>query len=159
MFSCLVLCEGNHSQFLSKILKCIFGKRFCKDIYYPAPLWQYIPTWQFFVMCSLKKRYLIRICFEFECIIGFFEIFMALVLSHNIGFRSLYSILISCNVYFIQKICVQQVVATMYSTNSINREIEDYFFLNHDSRKFPRKNTPPLVLFLSSTLLVQSASM
>jgi hypothetical protein len=53
---------------------------------------------------------------------------------------------------------VQHVVVAIYSAFVVNREIEECFFLNQDTRLLPRKNFPPLVLFLSSTLPSQSAS-
>ena len=106
---------------------------------------------------SLRKRYFIRICFVFEFITGFFEIFMASLLSRNTKIGSLYSTLISCNVCFIQKSCVQQATIAMYYASTIYREIEDYFLLNHDTRQFPKKNSPPLVLYMSSTLPSQVA--
>jgi hypothetical protein len=53
---------------------------------------------------------------------------------------------------------VQHVVAAIYLAYVVDRETEDCFLLNQDTRLFPRKNAPPLVLFLSSTLPSQSAS-
>jgi hypothetical protein len=108
--------------------------------------------------CSLKNWYLIGICFIFECITGFFEMLIALVLSLSIEIGFLCSILMSCSVSFIHRICVQQVVVSMYSSSVVDNEIEDCFLLSQDTKWSPKKNAPPLVLFLSSTLLAQSAS-
>jgi hypothetical protein len=38
----------------------------------------------------------------------------------------------------------------------VDIDIEVCFSINHDTRQFPRKNAPPLVLFLSSILPAQS---
>ena len=41
----------------------------------------------------------------------------------------------------------------------IDSDMEDCFLLNHDTKKFPKKNAAPLVLFRSSTHPAQYASM
>jgi hypothetical protein len=46
----------------------------------------------------------------------------------------------------------------MYSSFVVDNEIEDCFLLSQDTKQFPKKNSPPLVLFLSSTLPPQSTS-
>jgi hypothetical protein len=50
------------------------------------------------------------------------------------------------------------VETTIYITSSVDSDINVCFLLSHDTRHFPRKNAPPLVLFLSTTLPAQSAS-
>jgi hypothetical protein len=47
---------------------------------------------------------------------------------------------------------VQQDVVAMYYASTVDNENEDCFFLSQDTKQFPKKNAPPLVLFLSSTL-------
>jgi hypothetical protein len=109
--------------------------------------------------CSPKRWYLIGMCFVFKFITRFFEICIALVLSHSIDIGLLSSTLMSCNIYFIQCTCVKHVVVTMYYASIVDKEIDDCLLLNQDTRLFPRKNAPPLMLFLSSTLPTQYASM
>jgi hypothetical protein len=53
---------------------------------------------------------------------------------------------------------VQHDVVAMYSSYVVDKEIEDCFLFNQDTKQFPKKNAHPLVLFLSSTLPAQSAS-
>jgi hypothetical protein len=62
-------------------------------------------------------------------------------------------------VCFIQSTCVQHAVVAMYYASAVDREIDDCFLLNQETRLFPRKNASPLVIFLSSTLPDQYASM
>jgi hypothetical protein len=50
------------------------------------------------------------------------------------------------------------VAAAMYSTSIVDKEMEPYFFLNHDTRESPKKNAPLLMLFLSSMQLAESTS-
>jgi len=42
---------------------------------------------------------------------------------------------------------VQQEVVVIYSALAVEREIEDCFLLNHETRHASRKKAPPLVLF------------
>jgi hypothetical protein len=53
---------------------------------------------------------------------------------------------------------VQQDVVVMYYASVVDKEIEDCFLLSQDTKQFPKKNYPPLVLFLSSTFPSQSSS-
>ena len=46
----------------------------------------------------------------------------------------------------------------MYSASIVDKDIEPYFLLIHDTKESPKKNAPPLVLFLSSKQYAQSAS-
>jgi hypothetical protein len=46
----------------------------------------------------------------------------------------------------------------MYSASVVDKEMELYFLLSHATKESPKKNAPPLVLFLSSTQFSQSAS-
>lgn len=77
---------------------------------------------------SHKKWYLIGMCFVLECITGFFEILMALVLSHSMEMGGEHFIWISCNVYIIQRSCLKHDATTTYSIyvvlNFATRNIE-----------------------------------
>jgi hypothetical protein len=53
---------------------------------------------------------------------------------------------------------VQQVAAAMYYTSVVDKALEPWFLLSHATKESPRKNAPPLVLFLSSTQFDQFAS-
>jgi hypothetical protein len=44
----------------------------------------------------------------------------------------------------------------MYSDYVVDKEMEPCFLLNHATRESPKKNSPPLMLFISSTQLAQS---
>jgi hypothetical protein len=46
----------------------------------------------------------------------------------------------------------------IYPDFVVDSDMDGCFSLSHDTRHFPRKNAPPLVLFLSSTLPTQSTS-
>jgi len=96
--------------------------------------------------------------FVFECITIFLEILIALVLSHSIEIGKLYSTLVYFNAFFIQRICVKNDVAKMYYASVVDKDIEYCFFLSQYTKQFPKNNAPPLVLFLSSTLPTQYAS-
>ena len=61
--------------------------------------------------------------------------------------------LISSKVYFIYSICVQHSTAAMYSASMEDKEIEVFFLLIQETSDSPKKKSPPLVLFLSSTYL------
>jgi hypothetical protein len=77
---------------------------------------------------------------------------MALVLSHSIVIGCFHSTLISLSSCFIQRTCVEQDVVAMYFSFAMDKEIKDCFFLKKYTKQLPKKNAPPLVLFLSSTL-------
>jgi hypothetical protein len=53
---------------------------------------------------------------------------------------------------------VQHAITTIYLDSDMDRETEECFLLNQDTRLLPIKNVPPLVLFMSSTLPTQFAS-
>ena len=53
---------------------------------------------------------------------------------------------------------VQHDAPTIYSSSAVESEMEDCFLLNNETKQFPKKNAAPLVLFQSSTLPSQSAS-
>ena len=108
--------------------------------------------------CSRRKWYLIGMCLVFECMTGFFEMLIALVLSHKMEIGGVQEIWKSCKVCIIQRSWVQQDAAATYSASAVDKAIELYFLLNQDTSLEPIKNAPPLVLFLSSTLPAQSAS-
>jgi hypothetical protein len=92
------------------------------------------------------------ICFDLEYWTGFLERLIALVLSQWIIIGSSNTILMSCRVCFIHSTCVQHSVATIYLASVLDREIEDRFLLIQATNYSPKKNVPPLVPFLSSTL-------
>ena len=103
-----------------------------------------------FVTCSLKKWYLIGICLVLEWRTGFFDILMGLVLSQWRGTWSRYFTSKYASVWIIQRICVHYVEATMHSASLVDKDIEPCFLLGHATKESPKKNAPPLVLFLSS---------
>ena len=112
----------------------------------------------FYVTCSQRKWNLIGMCLVLECITGFLEILMALVLSHKIGISSLHVMFMSCRVFFIQRIWVQQAAAAIYSTYAVNKDTKDCFLLDQDTKKPPKNKFVPLLLLLSSTHPAQSTS-
>ena len=73
-----------------------------------------------FCAWSLRKWCLISICLVLECYMRFFDILMALVLSHLIGTCSKVKSK-SLSVCFIQRICAQHKPAAMNSTFSIDK--------------------------------------
>ena len=77
-------------------------------------------------------------CFVLECITGFLDMFIALVLSHNIGVGSSYITCMSSNVCLIQMTCVQNVVAAIYSSFAIDRDTEGCFLLDQDTKHSPK---------------------
>ena len=93
-----------------------------------------------------------------ECMTGFLEILMALVLSHKIGIGSLHFMCMSCRVCFIQIINGQQYYVAIYYAYTVDKDTEDYFLLDQETRQLPRNNVVPLVLLLSPTYLAQFAS-
>ena len=68
---------------------------------------------------------------------GFFEMFITLVLSHLIG-TCLKNKLKSLSVYFIQRICAQHKPTAMYSASAIDKATEFCFLLTIDS-ECPKK--------------------
>ena len=78
------------------------------------------------------------ICFVLECITGFLDMFIALVLSQSIGMGSSYFTWMSSNVCFIQIICVQHASTAIYSTYVVDKDTEDCFFLDQATRQFPK---------------------
>jgi hypothetical protein len=62
---------------------------------------------------------------------------MALVLSQYIGMGSSYSTCIYVKVCFIQRTYVQHDVVAMYSTSTIDKDIDDCFLLSHDNKHSP----------------------
>ena len=76
--------------------------------------------------------------FVLECITGFLDMFIALVLSQNIGMGSSYFTCMSSNVCFIQITCVQHVATAIYSTSIVDRDTEDYFLLDQDIKQSPK---------------------
>ena len=107
----------------------------------------------FFVTCSLRKWNLMGMFFVLECITGFLDMFIALVLSQNIGMGSSYFTWMSSNVCLIQITCVQHVVATIYYASTKDKDIEDCFLLNQDTKQSLKKKDSPLVLLMSSIIL------
>ena len=87
-------------------------------------------------------------CFYFECMAGFLEMILTLVLLHNMEIGCLYSTWMSCKVCFIHRNFVYQVATAIYYASTIDKKIDDCFLLNYDTKKFP-KNAHSLVLFMS----------
>ena len=83
---------------------------------------------------------------------------MALVLSQLMVMGLSYLICKFSNVCFIQRTCVQQNATKMYFSSIVESDVDVCFLLNQATRHFPKKNAPPLVLFLSSMLQAQSVS-
>ena len=93
----------------------------------------------------------------FVCITRFFLILIALVLSQYMTSRSLISIFIPSNSCLNQTMLEQlTTTTTTYSSSIVNWEIQFCILLVKDTSLLPRKNAPPLVLFLSSRLPTQS---
>ena len=44
---------------------------------------------------------------------------------------------------------MQHEVATIYSNSAVESEIEDCFLLNHATKQFPKKNVPPIDVFVT----------
>jgi len=101
----------------------------------------------FLLTWSLIKWCLISICFDLECWIGFFDKFIALVLSHNIGIF-LYLIEKSSSWFLIHNTWEQQFDADTYSASVVDRAIVFCFLHNQLISAFPRNWRVPLVLFL-----------
>ena len=80
------------------------------------------------------------------------------MLSQFITIECSYFMSRSSKVCFIQITWVQHEVASMYSDSAVESEMEDFFLLNYDTKKFPNKNASPLVLFRLATLDAQSTS-
>jgi hypothetical protein len=83
---------------------------------------------------------------------------MALVLSKLIVMGLSHLICKYSNFFFIQRTCVQQDATIMYSSSTVDSDVDVCLLLIHATRHFPRKNDPPLVLFLSYILVAQFAS-
>jgi hypothetical protein len=62
----------------------------------------------------------------------------ALVLSQYNGMGSSYSTYISVKVCFIQRTCVQHVAAAIYFASAVDRDIDDFFLLGHDTKHSPK---------------------
>ena len=111
-----------------------------------------------FVTFSLKKWYLIGMCLVLEWSTVFLDILMALVLSQWRGMGSTYFTSKYASVWIIQIICLQWVAVAMYSAYVVENDIEPFFLLSHRTKESPKKNAPPLVIFLSSKQFSQSTS-
>lgn len=107
-----------------------------------SAIYTFVPTYSSFlffsVACSHRKWYLIRMCFILECITRFLDILMALVLSQSIETISSHFNCISCKVFFIQRTRVQQVVVAIYFSSVVDKDTNDFLFLNHDTKNSPK---------------------
>ena len=92
----------------------------------------------FSITCSLRKWNLMETCLVLECITGFLDMFIALVLSQSIGMGSPYFTWMSSNVCFIQITCVHHVVSPIYYASAIHKDNEDCFLLAQATRQFPK---------------------
>ena len=107
---------------------------------------------------SRMKWCFMSICFVLECCIGFFEMFIALVLSHKIGIFEV-TISKSKSCCLIHKIWATQLPAATYSDLAVDSATKFYFFENQDISEFPKNWQVPDVLFLSNWLLAWSVSL
>ena len=82
---------------------------------------------------SLTKWYFIAICLVLECIIGFFEMLIALVLSQNMTTDSLISTFMPSNNYLNQTILEQFIASTTYSASTTDWDMQFYFLLVQDT--------------------------
>ena len=69
-------------------------------------------------------------CLVLECMTGFLDMFIALVLSQSIGMGLSYFTWMSSNVCFIQITCVQHAAATIYYAFVVDRDTKDCFLLD-----------------------------
>ena len=120
-------------------------------------VWTYSNLISLSCTSSLEKWYFIAICLVLECITGFFDMLIALVLSQNMTTSSLISTFIPCNNFLNQTMLEQFTTATTYSASVVDLDVQFCFLLVQDTNLLPRKNAPPLVHFLSSIFLAQSA--
>src|SRR5271156_1856884 len=97
-------------------------------------------------------------CLVLECITGFLDMLIALVLSQNMTTGSLISIFIPSNSCLNQTIFEQFTAVATYSASAVDWDVQFCFLLVEETNLFPRKNAPPLVLFPSSMFPAQSAS-
>ena len=74
-------------------------------------------------------------CFVLECITGFLEIFIALVLSQSIGVGSSYFTCMSSNVCFICRTRVQHTVVAMYYAYDVDNDTKGLVLLNQDTKQ------------------------
>ena len=97
----------------------------------------------------LRKRCLISICWVLECMTGFLDRLVALMLSH---FRGMWSrvILKSSSCCFIQRLWAQQLLAAIYYAFVVNNATLTCFLQFQDTRELPKRWHVPLVLFLST---------
>ena len=110
-----------------------------------------------FCVWYLRKWCLISICLVLECCTRFFDILMALLLSHLIGICSKDKSK-SLSVYFIQRICAQHKPVAMYSASAVDKATKFCFLLCHETSKCPKKWKVPLVFYFSTLQLTKSAS-
>ena len=123
-----------NSQLLSEIFECFPRKRFSKYIWNMFLEGTYSNLTFFSSTCSRRKWCLIGMCLVLECITGFFEILMALLLSHRMEMGGEHLIWISCNVYIIQIICVKHDPTATYYDFVVYKEIELCFLLKQDNK-------------------------
>jgi len=76
-------------------------------------------------------------CLVLECMTGFFEILMALVLSHRMEMGGVHVIWMSCKVRIMQSSCVEQDAVATYYASAVDNEIELCFLLNQDTNLEP----------------------
>ena len=77
-------------------------------------------------------------CFVLECITRFLDMFITLVLSHNIGMGSSYFTWMSSNVCLIQMTCVQHATVVIYFASVVDKDTDDCFLLDQATRQFPK---------------------
>ena len=100
---------------------------------------------------SLKKCYFITMCFVLECITGFFDMLIVLVLSQYMTTGSLISTFIPSNNCLNQTMLEQLTIAATYSASAMDWYVQFCFLIVQDTILLARKNAPPLVIFFSKT--------
>ena len=88
----------------------------------------------FFSTRALMKWWWISMCLVREWRKGFFKIFIALELSQY-TFMVSYSIPYSLSICFIHRVYRQQLPITIYSTSTVNKDIEFCFLLSQATRQ------------------------
>ena len=109
-----------------------------------------------FDIWSLRKWCLISICLVLECMTGFLDRLIALVLSH---FKRMWSRITPkfSRCCFIQRLWAQQLSTAIYSTFAVDSATQASFLQFQDTREPPKRWHVPLVLsYLAYTLQSQN---
>ena len=101
MFSCLSFWGGITPNFCLRYSKVSLGRGLVKMSTICSFVSTYSSLMFFSLTCSLRKWNLMGMCFVLQCITGFLDMFIALVLSQSIGVGSSYFTCMSSNVFLI----------------------------------------------------------